>query len=65
METELLSFDVPDVALAWEVLAGVTTAQLAPERRAEVQAAVQAVMWREPERPRQVRNLTHVISGQR
>ena len=65
VETERLSFDFPDFALAWDVLTGVTTAQLAPERWAEAQAAVPAVMWPEPDRPRQFRNLTHVILGQR
>ena len=41
VETEELGFDFPDFELAWEVLAGVTTAQLAPERRQEAKEAVQ------------------------
>jgi hypothetical protein len=40
VETEELGFDFPDFELAWEVLAGVTTAQLAPERRQEAKEAV-------------------------
>jgi len=65
VETELLSFDFSDFALAWEVLAGVTTANLAPEQQAAAQAAVRALMWPEPDRPRQFRNLTQFIIGQR
>jgi SAM-dependent methyltransferase len=40
VESEELGFDFPNFATAWEVLAGVTTASLAPERRAVAQAAV-------------------------
>jgi hypothetical protein len=46
-------------------LAGVTTAQLAPERQAEARAAVQTVMWPDPERPCQFRNVTQFIIGER
>src|SRR6185503_13097595 len=35
VETEPLGFDFPDFATAWDVLAGVTAAALAPERRRE------------------------------
>jgi SAM-dependent methyltransferase len=35
VETEELGFDFPDFELAWDVLAGVTTAQLPPEPRDE------------------------------
>jgi SAM-dependent methyltransferase len=52
-------------AAAWDVLAAVTTAGLAPERQAEAQAAVQAIMWPDPERPRQFRNVAHIIVGER
>lgn len=65
IETEILGFEFPDFASAWEVLAGVTTANLAPEQQEEARAAVRAVMWPEPERPRQFRNLTQFIVGQR
>ncbi|HLZ73249.1 MAG TPA: methyltransferase domain-containing protein [Dehalococcoidia bacterium] len=65
VESELLSFTFPDFATAWEVLAGVTTASLARERRAEAQAAVQAEMWAEPNQPRQFQNRTRFIAGRR
>ncbi len=63
--TETLGFDFPNFALAWDVLAGVTTAQLPPERQREAKAAVQAAMWPEGERPRHFRNATQFIVGQR
>lgn len=65
VEIEVLGFEFPDFALAWEVLAGVTTAQLAPERKAEAQAAVSAAMWPEPDKPRHFRNTTQFFVGRR
>lgn len=65
IETEILGFEFPDFASAWEVLAGVTTANLAPEQQEEAKAAVRAAMWPEPTSPRQFRNLTQFIVGQR
>jgi hypothetical protein len=38
VETEVLGFDVNDFDSAWNVLAGVTTAQLPPERQEEGQS---------------------------
>ncbi len=64
VETEALGFDFDDFELAWEVLAGVTTAQLAPERRQEAKEAVQAVMWPRGHGPRHFRNVTQFLVGQ-
>lgn len=64
VETAELGFDFDEFDLAWDVLAGVTTAQLAPERREEAKAAVQAVMWPRGQGPRHFRNVTHFLVGQ-
>ncbi len=63
VETEELGFDFEDFESAWEVLAGVTTAQLAPERRQEAKEAVQAVMWPRGHGPRHFRNATQFLMG--
>ena len=63
VEAEELGFDFPDFELAWEVLAGVTTAQLPPERQQEAKKAVQAVMWPHGRGPRHFRNLTQFLVG--
>lgn len=63
VETEELGFDFGDFELAWEVLAGVTTAGLALERREEARAAVQAVMWPNGYGPRHFRNMTQFLTG--
>lgn len=65
VETEVLGFEFPDFALAWEVLAGVTTAQLPAERQEEAKAAVRELMWPEPDRPRSFQNTTQFIVGER
>lgn len=63
VETEELGFDFHDFELAWEVLAGVTTAQLPPERQQEAKEAVQAVMWPNGRGPRHFRNVTQFLIG--
>jgi hypothetical protein len=63
VETEELGFDFPSFDLAWEVLAGVTTAQLPPERQQEAKAAVQAAMWPDGRGPRHFRNVTQFLVG--
>jgi SAM-dependent methyltransferase len=63
VETEELGFDFPDFDLAWDVLAGVTTAQLPPARQQEAKEAVQAVMWPHGRGPRHFRNLTQFLVG--
>ena len=65
VETETLGFDFPDFASAWDVLAGVTTAQLPPERRQEAREAVLAAMYPEGDGPRHFRNVTQFILGER
>jgi SAM-dependent methyltransferase len=65
VETETLGFGFDNLISAWTVLAGVTTAQLPPERQQEAQAAVRATMWPQGEGPRYFRNLTQFIVGQR
>lgn len=65
VETETLGFDFPDFASAWEVLAGVTTANLPPERQHEAKAAALEAMWPQGDGPRQFRNETQFIVGER
>ena len=65
VESEVLGFDFDDFASAWNALAGVTTAMLAPRRQREAQAAVRAVMWPNPSEPRHFRNTTQFILGLR
>jgi SAM-dependent methyltransferase len=63
VETEELGFDFPNFELAWEVLAGVTTAQLPLERQQEAREAVHAVMWPHGRGPRHFRNVTQFLVG--
>jgi SAM-dependent methyltransferase len=63
VERETLGFDFDTFAAAWDVLAGVTTAQLAPERQREAQAAVMAAMYPRGDGPRHFRNVTQFIVG--
>lgn len=65
VETETLGFDFDNFTLAWDVLAGVTTAQLPPESQQEAKAAVMAAMWPKGGGPRHFRNVTQFIIGQR
>ena len=63
VETELLGFDFPNFTLAWDTLAGVTAAQLAPERQREAKDAIMAAMYPDGDGPRHFRNATHFIVG--
>ena len=63
VESETTGFVFDDFSSAWDVLAGVTTAQLPPERQQEAKAAVCAKMWPEGDGPRHFRNLTQFIVG--
>jgi SAM-dependent methyltransferase len=63
VETETLGFDFPNFTAAWNTLAGVTTAQLPPERRQEAEDAVMAAMYPQGDGPRHFRNVTHFIVG--
>lgn len=65
VETEVLGFDFADFASAWHALAGVTTAQLPPERQDEAKAAVREAMWPDPAAARWFRNTVQYIIGQR
>jgi hypothetical protein len=65
VETENLGFDFDDFPSAWEVMAGVTTAQLTPELKDRARAAVMGAMWPDGDGPRHFRNLTQFIVGQR
>lgn len=65
VETEVLGFDYPDFATAWDVLAGVTTSALPAGRREAAKAAVRAAMWPNGDGPRHFRNLTQFIIGRR
>jgi SAM-dependent methyltransferase len=63
VETDELGFDFQSFELAWEVLAGVTTAQLLPEKQQEAREAVQAAMWPGGRGPRHFRNVTQFLVG--
>jgi SAM-dependent methyltransferase len=65
VETKVIGFDFENFALAWEVMARVTTSQLAPERQQEAKEAVLAAMWPQGDGPRHFRNVTQFIVGQR
>ncbi len=55
--------DQDDFASAWEVLAGVTAAQLPPERQQEAKEAVQRAVYPQGDGPRHFRNTTQFIVG--
>ena len=63
VETETLGFDFPDFTSAWDTLAGVTTAQLPPERQQEAKDAVRVAMYPKGDGPRHFRNVTQFIIG--
>jgi SAM-dependent methyltransferase len=63
VESEMLGFEFPDFASAWETLAGVTAAELPPASRREAKDAVMAAMYPNGDGPRHFRNLTHFVVG--
>jgi hypothetical protein len=65
VETEVTGFDLPNLAFAWEVLAGVIAASLPPQRQREAQQAIQDAMWPDPSQARHFSNLTQFIIGVR
>ena len=65
VERETLGFAFDDFATAWEVMAGVTTANLAPAQQEEAKRAVMAALWPQGDGPRQFRNVTQFIVGER
>jgi SAM-dependent methyltransferase len=65
VEIATTEFSFEDFSSAWGVLAGVTTAQLPPERQEEAKAAVRAKMWPAGDSPRHFINETKFIIGTR
>ena len=65
VESETTGFVFDDFSSAWDVLAGVTAAQLSFERQEEAKAAVRAQMWPTGDGPRRFNNLTQFIIGTR
>lgn len=65
VETEILGFDFDGFALAWDVFAGVTTANLPPERQQEARDAAFSSMWPDGDGPRHFSNATQFIVGQK
>ena len=63
VEREVLGFEFDNLEAAWDVLASVTTAHLAPESQAEAKAAVRSAMYPDGDRPRRFQNLTQFIVG--
>ncbi len=63
VERQQLEFDFADFESAWNVLAGVTTAQLPPEIQDEAKKAVRDLMWDGVDGPRHFRNMTQFIIG--
>ena len=65
VESHTTEFSFDDFPSAWAVLAGVTTAQLPPDRQEEAKAAVRAKMWPDGERSRRFINRTVFVIGTR
>ena len=63
VEQETLGAHFDTFTAAWDTLAGVTTAQLAPERLQEAKAAVLAAMYPDGDGPRHFRNTAQFILG--
>jgi SAM-dependent methyltransferase len=63
VEREQLGFDFADFESAWEVLAGVTTADLYPNVVRKRRRPSRALMWPQAGSPRHFRNTTQFIIG--
>jgi SAM-dependent methyltransferase len=63
VETERLGFEFSDFESAWEVLAGVTTANLEPEVQEQARNAVRHLMWNDTGESRYFQNTTQFIVG--
>jgi SAM-dependent methyltransferase len=63
VERETTGFDFEGFESAWNTFAGVTTAQLPPERQQEAKNAVLAAMYPDGDRPRHFNNETLFIVG--
>ena len=64
VDKERLGFEFSDFASAWDVLAGVTTANLEEDVVAQAKKAVRELMWQDSEAPRYFSNATQFIVGQ-
>jgi len=62
-ETEVLGFEFESFTAAWDVLAGVTTADLAPNLQESARDAVRRAMYPHGDGPRYFRNLTQFLVG--
>lgn len=65
VESSMSSFDFPNLAAAWDVLAGVTAASMPPELHGEAKRAIRDVMWPDPDEARHFSNLALFIIGTR
>ena len=63
VDTESLGFEFDDFESAWDVLAGVTTANLAPEVQEQARNAVRQLMWNDDDKSRFFQNATQFIVG--
>ena len=63
--TEILGFDFDGFYLAWDVFAGVTTANLSLELQSEAREAAFSSMWPDGDGPRHFRNATQFIIGRK
>ena len=63
LETETTGFAFDTFEHAWDVLVGVTTAKMDPERQEEAKAAVREAMWPKDGGPRYFSNLTQYVVG--
>ncbi len=63
VETHRLGFEFNDFESAWDVLAGVTTANLAPDVQEQARNAVRDLMWNDVDRSRYFQNTTQFIIG--
>ena len=63
IETENLGFEFSNFESAWDVLAGVTTANLAPEVQEQARNAVCQLMWNDVGNSKYFQNTTQYIVG--
>jgi hypothetical protein len=63
VEGQLLNFEFDDFDSAWDVLAGVTTASLAPDVQEQAKNAVRDLMRNDVTGPRSFQNKTQFITG--
>jgi SAM-dependent methyltransferase len=64
-EKETTNFRFANFHEAWEALAGVTTAALAPDIQEQAKSAVQERMWPDASSPREFRNTTQYIAAEK